>query len=225
MGDYISHYVLDPDVPLADAMAASAAVPGLIGPLVVRSGRYAWHRYEAERLVPTATPAERYELWDGGVYDNLGLEPLFKPGGGVRDGVDLLVISDASAPQQLRPGSLNRMRWPAHRVLRLIDIACDQVRGLRSRAVVAQFAHKKATGVYFKMGNTVDDIYLGVGQSAPPTPQLGAEDVSRAGTFPTTLRRLTEKEFNGIHRHGFEVADATLATRLASKFLYRGFPG
>ena len=224
MGDYLSHYVLEPDVPIADAIAASAAVPGLIGPLVICSDHYNWHSYEGGQLVPTSTPARRYELWDGGVYDNLGLEPLFKPNGDFRDGLDLLVVSDASAPLELTPRTLSRMLRPAHRVLRLVDIASDQVRGLRSRAVVAEFARTEGTGVYFRMGNTVEQIYSAVGRAAPPGNHLGAEDVSRAGTFPTTLRRLTQPEFNRIHRHGFEVADATLATRLTSRFVHQGFP-
>ena len=50
MGDYITHYVRNPEVPIADAIAASAAVPGLIGPLVIRSDHYAWHRYDDGEL-------------------------------------------------------------------------------------------------------------------------------------------------------------------------------
>ena len=224
MGDYLSHYVLAPDIPIADAIAASAAVPGLIGPLVIRSERYHWHRYEGGQLVPTSTPATRYELWDGGVYDNLGLEPLFKPSGGFRDGFDLLLVSDASAPLELNPRTPNRILRPAHRVLRLVDIASDQVRGLRSRAVVAEFARDVATGVYFRIGTTAEKIYTAVGWAAAPGNHLAAGDVSRAATFPTTLRRLTQPEFNRIHRHGFEVADGTLATRLTSRFVHQGFP-
>ena len=57
MGDYVTNYVLRPDTPIADAIAASAAVPGLIGPLVVSSEDYSWHRYEKGELVPASTPA------------------------------------------------------------------------------------------------------------------------------------------------------------------------
>ena len=78
MGDYVTNYVLEPAMPIADAIAASAAVPGLIGPLAIRSDEYDWHRYEKGRLVAASTPAKRYALWDGGVYDNLGVEPLFQ---------------------------------------------------------------------------------------------------------------------------------------------------
>lgn len=224
MGDYVTQYVTEPDLPIADAMAASAAVPGLIGPLVIRTGTYHWHGYEGGQLVPTTTPASTYDLWDGGVYDNLGVEPLFKPGGGFRDGVDLLVVSDASAPVNLSRRTLGRSVRPARRVLRLVDIASDQVRSLRARAVVAHFARTEGTGVYLRMGNTVSQIYSAVGRDAPAGDHLNADDVFLARAFPTTLRRLTQSEFTRISRHGFEVADATLATRLANRFVRRELP-
>ncbi len=83
MGDYLTGYVANPPLPLADAVAASAGFPGLIGPLVLRPGDFSWSRYIGglEQLTPTDPPAlPRLHLWDGGVYDNLGVEALLKPG-------------------------------------------------------------------------------------------------------------------------------------------------
>ena len=65
MGDYITHYVLKPATLIADAIAASAAVPGLIGPLTIRSTEYDWHRYKDADLSGLLQPAKRYELWTG----------------------------------------------------------------------------------------------------------------------------------------------------------------
>ena len=188
---------------------------------MIRSDHYAWHRYDDGELVPTSTPATRYELWDGGVYDNLGVEPLFKPSGGFRDGFDMLVVSDASAPLEFAPRTLRRMKKPGHRVLRLIDIAADQIQGLRSRTIVARFVHTANTGVYFRMGNTVDQIYSAIDRSAPPGAHLSAADAKKVATFPTTLRCLTQSEFTLLRQNGFEVANATLATRLPRQFTLR----
>ena len=208
MGDYLTGYVLTPSVTIADAIAASAAFPGLIGPLTIRSSRYQWHRYEDGEPIPTTTPVKRYELWDGGVYDNLGVEPLFKSGDGFREGIDLLLVSDASAVLSMDPRSVKE------RALRLVDIATDQVRGLRARAVVTEFMRRKGSGAYFRMGKTVEQIYAAVEQPAPMGEYLSEKDVKQAATFPTTLRRLTVREFMRLRQHGFEVANATLATRL-----------
>ncbi len=224
MGDYLTHYVLEPDVPISDAVAASAAVPGVIGPLVVRPDRYQWNRYEGRELVPTSTPLKRYELWDGGVYDNLGVEPLFKSGCGYRDGFDLLLVSDASAPLGLDPRTLKHRIKPWHRTIRLIDVATDQVRGLRARAIVTHFMRNEGEGAYFKIGNTVEQIYAAANSSAPEGAYASQDEVERVATFSTTLRRLTPSEFKRLRRHGFEVADATLATRLSDHFAHREFP-
>ena len=224
MGDYVTNYVLEPAMPIADAIAASAAVPGLIGPLAIRSDEYDWHRYEKGRLVVASTPAKRYALWDGGVYDNLGVEPLFKPGGGFRDGFDFLVVSDASAPLSLEHGRLKRILMPWCRALRLVDVATEQVRGMRARSLISEFERSPDAGAYLRIGNTVEEIYGAVRRNAPMGDHLEATDVARAECFKTTLRRMSLEEFDLLMRHGFEVANATMATRQAARFCYKALP-
>ena len=218
MGDYLTHYVAEPATPIADAIAASAAVPGVIGPLVIRSDEHEWYRYEGGQLVRACTPAKRYALWDGGVYDNLGVEALFKPGGGFRNGLDFLLVSDASSPLPLDSGTLGRLFMPWRRALRLVDVATEQVRALRARSLVAEFQRSQEAGVYVRIGKTVEEIYRDVGRPAPQGDNLNDGDVARAEGFATTLRRLSGQEFDLLRRHGFEVANATLATRHASRF-------
>ena len=220
MGDYTTHYVIDPSFPLADAMAASAALPGLIGPLVVRTQEFEWHAFKASgEHTPVAARSKRYELWDGGVYDNLGLEPLFKPAVGIRSGVDFIIVSDASAPLEFAPRSISRMLKPGHRALRLVDVATDQVRALRARSVVAEFARNPGCGVYLRMGNTSAAIYSAVNEQAPSLRFMTSADVKRSATMSTTLRRLEHHEFEALLRHGFEVTDATLCSRVGDQFL------
>ena len=220
MGDYVTHYVMDPATPIAEAIAASAAVPGLIGPLAIRSEEHDWHRYENGQPIPSSTPVKRYALWDGGVYDNLGVESMFKPGGGFRDGFDFLLVSDASAQLSLDSGMLKRVLMPWRRALRLVDVATDQVRGLRARTLIAEFQRRPDAGVYVRLGNTVEGVYRAVGGNVPAGEKLGQDDVARAAGFKTTLRRLSREEFDLLMRHGFEVANATLATRQGSVFAY-----
>ena len=221
MGDYVTNYVLKPTTPITHAIAASAAVPGVIGPLAVQSDDYDWHRYENGQPVAGSTPAKRYALWDGGVYDNLGVEALFKPGGGFRDGFDFLVVSDASAPLSLDVGRVKRTLMPWRRALRLVDVATEQARGLRARSVVAVFQRSPQAGVYVRSGNTVDAVYRAVGREVPAGAHLRELDVARAERFKTTLRRLSGEEFELLRRHGFEVANATLATRQPYRFSYK----
>lgn len=224
MGDYTSNYVVNPVFPIADAMAASAAVPGLIGPLVLVTAEHDWHAFQGDgKLEPAAPKARRYDLWDGGVYDNLGLEALHKPNGGLRNGVDFLVVSDASS--QLKFATRDRRRWinPARRAYRLVDVATDQTRALRARSVVSEFQRHPERGVYLRSGNSSQAIYAAAECDAPSGPFLGASAVENAANFRTSLRRLLPDEFDLMFRHGFEVADATLCSRQRNRFTHRRY--
>ena len=91
-------------------------------------------------------------------------------------------------------------------------------------ACVAAGRNPSLKGPYrVQLGNTTDQIYSAVGWTAPPGDHFTSADVSRVGTFPTTLQHLTLSQFEHIQRHGFEVADATLITRLTSSFVHRKF--
>jgi NTE family protein len=86
MGDYVFGYSEKPDLHLTDAMAASAAFPGLIGPLVLETGSRSWVGYKdgsTTEVEPIDPAFKKVHLWDGGVYDNLGVEALYNQGGSV----------------------------------------------------------------------------------------------------------------------------------------------
>lgn len=213
MGDYKLNHTPDPAFPLASAMAASAAFPILIGPLVLRTRGFAWARFTGESrhaTLPTESEVPSIHLWDGGVYDNLGVEPLFKSGGRYRDEFNFLVVSDASTPLGVeRP-------LPFRRARRLINIAMDQVRSLRSRQLVAHFASHPNSGAYLKAGNAARYILEQAGideeeVAAVVTSCLSEKDAELALGHKTTLRRPSQEQFDRLYRHGWEVADCTLS--------------
>ncbi len=59
MGDYVVGYVTNPPVLLADAVAASAGFPGLIGPLVLQPRDFSWSRYVNGSPQPTQRTRRR----------------------------------------------------------------------------------------------------------------------------------------------------------------------
>ncbi|TWU48636.1 Patatin-like phospholipase [Rubripirellula tenax] len=210
MGDYQTKYVTDPDFPLSRALAASAAVPGLIGPLIVKSRRYQWSEYQDGDWQSIMPKYKRLHLWDGGVYDNLGVESLFKPGEGLCDDSDFLIVCDASRPLA---GDSKDKRWRPGYVdasMRLVDVATDQVRSLRARMLIDYFKKNPGSGAYLRLGRQTRYYYerrRGDGQ-----PSLTDDEVREAAGLETTLRRLTHLEFSRLFRHGYEVADATIST-------------
>ncbi len=205
MGDYRFGYSYDPAVPLADALAASSAFPGLIGPLVFDARPFTW--IPGGQNVAQPPPYERVRLWDGGVYENLGVEPLYKPGQGYRHDVEFLITSDAGATPA------NAVYSPFKSGYRLISLATNQIRSLRARMVVS---HLEAgnPGSYLQIDNSAAYLLTRAHREdeipAIAPRYLPEEEARLAATFGSTLRRLTEAEFERLFRHGFEVADLTM---------------
>jgi NTE family protein len=195
IGDYTLGYASASGFQLADALAVSAAFPGGFGPLRLDAKRFVWRKrlwgapMEADQ--PVTLEYEKLHLYDGGVYDNLGLEPFFDAGR-LRPKVDghYLIASDAGAPL---PKGFNHPQLSVFRLKRVADIMSDQARALRVRGFMAYLRAVPTGGAY---------LYI-------DTPALArrAENVSMAvAHFPTTLRRLQCAEFDRIAEHGYKVA-------------------
>lgn len=216
MGDYVTGYVMNPDFPVADAAAASAGFPGGIGPRKIKTKNYNWVKFkkdsqkETEKISPSA---EVYHLWDGGVYENLGSEALLKPGKGLREDIDFYIASDAG-----KSISYETRRGMFRSALRLLDCAMDQVRAVRARTIhgfLKPDGHGQALGIYIRMGVSRKEIYkqFAPQKSCPSSGPFGLkdEDAKKVSNFPTTLRRLSERDYDLLFAHGYESADATLA--------------
>jgi NTE family protein len=224
MGDWSfgRHYA--PDVPIAVAAAASAAVPYAIGAMSLPLPATGWWETDPATGKPTRTtppPKSMVRLWDGGAYDNMGLEALTKPGRGLRS-CDFLICSDASGPMRPPAGSplaaLLRGRLSSPR---LFDVASDQIRALRSRILIADIAAGTVDGVLLRMGNSVRAVDVKAGTTRPAAFYDGFqsdEQAELALRHPTDLKAPSETQFDMLARHGFEIADATLTTHVPARF-------
>jgi NTE family protein len=224
MGDWTfgRHYA--PDVPIALAAAASAAVPYVIGAMSLPLPDAGWWETDTatgKRMRTRTPPKARVRLWDGGAYDNMGLEALSKPGRGLRS-CDFLICSDASGP--LRPpgssalAALFRGRLSSPR---LFDVAGDQIRALRSRMLIADIAAGTVDGVLLRMGNSVRAVDVKTGTTRSATFYGGFqtdEQAELALRHPTDLKAPSEAQFDMLARHGFEIADVTLTTYVPARF-------
>ncbi len=212
MGDYTIGYVKQPDIPLSEVMAASAGFPVLIGPYSLRSSDYNWtpSRYSDSGWHPPT--AQMLHLWDGGVYDNLGLESIFKPnnGGTLSDGLDFMIVSNASASIGFHH---RQYGLSAHNLKRILDITMDQVTALRNRTVM-DFISRTNQGMYIKIGNSAEKIASASGCSEELKQHLVEQCLSceqgyQAMQYPTTLKKPLESDYQLLLQHGFEVADCT----------------
>lgn len=223
MGDWMFGRHYDPPLSLAEAAAASAAVPYVIGALGMNVPAAGWYRTNPATRQPIEQkqpPYAKVHLWDGGAYENLGLEAIFKQDQPLV-GCDFAICSDASGP--LAPPSspfLSLLRGHLGSP-RLFDISSDQIRALRSRMFVRALERGDIRGALVRMGNSVRDIDLKAGR------QRAAVDYDRyqadqeailALKHPTDLAAVTPELFDRIARHGYEVADATLTAYASDLF-------
>jgi NTE family protein len=121
---------------LAEAVAASSCVPGAFGvvhtawePSELEGGEYA--EPDRDQLV------REIDLSDGGMFDNLGLEPVWRDH-------ETVLVSDA-APS-FKPDPKIGWVWNA---LRQGVILLEQATDARKRWLVANFIEEKMTGAYW----------------------------------------------------------------------------
>lgn len=238
MGDYVFGYTYDTDLPLSDAMAASAGFPGLIGALALETAPYNWFKYktdeqdtlvidaETSRQKKTTSIPPAYSpvhLWDGGVYDNHGLEGLHDFVSGWREDIDFLLVSDAagrSKPEAFHPGAKALQRI-------ITGIMMNQIRSLRSRAILERIINHGDRGAFLQIGNSCETVLQDAGRASEIRTKcsgcLSAEEANRAAMMETDIAMLDDETFERLFRHGFEVADYTLYAYNPDLFQYLGY--
>lgn len=220
MGDYELGYANVNGFSLAQAMAISAAFPGGVGPLTLKVKKFQWEKrkeWNAPRPESYKPPFSRLHLYDGGLYDNLGMEPMFDMGQQslkkdetLPSAISYLLVSDGGAPlaREGIPHPLNPFRFK-----RIADIALDQCRALRIRAFINFLQRNPSSGAYVGIGTTAEPAIkrLAPGREAfaeelLQESWLSDKDTRQAATYSTTLRQLTEPTFDLLARHGYETA-------------------
>ena len=213
MGDYDFGNTINPDVPLALAVAASAA-HYLVGPVVIDTTTFQWEKHAEGSTMETYIITPEYDkvsLLDGAFYDNLGTEALMKlyPMLRLRSGVGFLIVSDASTPISVPK------YWLGHpSLLRSFDITAKQSHSLRTRIVMNFLTNQPTKGRYLKLGNHAGYILKRAGKThefenlSPPT--LPADRVKRVQCVDTLDTNMSAEKFDLIFRHGYEIADLTL---------------
>jgi NTE family protein len=177
MRDWKSEPILSPTLLLAKAVAASSAFPPVLSPSLLKLD---------QRTV---------YLTDGGVYDNLGLEPVLKR-------CATVFVSDGG-------GTFGEAERPArdwvrgtYRILQTIDV---EVRRLRRREIVGLLTSDGRSGAFWATNSD---------RSKFPAPQ-GAllcplEDTEALAHLPTRLARCTDATKQRLVNWGYASADAGL---------------
>ncbi|MDV7357678.1 patatin-like phospholipase family protein [Rhodococcus oxybenzonivorans] len=185
--------ITDP-ITVADAVSASAAFP-LAFPPISRTFTFAGHGGENHR--------QRVVLTDGGVYENLGLSPLF-PGRSVyhTDHVyelDYLISSDAGRGRTIKSSS----GYIVRRLPRSFDITYEK----------AQDAGRSRIHEAGRTGQLRGFVHSYLGMADANLPSYLADLVPRGAVidYPTNLRGMRRADFDAITIRGEQLTRILLA--------------
>lgn len=193
MGDYLLGLIRTPSLPLAKAVAASSAFPPFLSPVILNSPGV----FEAVNgAIYNGNPAytARLFLTDGGVYDNLGLETVWNR-------CQTVLVSDAGAP--FDAGATVETDW-VKQTLRALSIATDQSRGLRKRAMIADFTNKARGGGYWGIATDIANYHL---SDALPCNDALAKPLA---TIRTRLNPFSDVEQEQLINWGYALCDAAV---------------
>ena len=171
--------------PLAFALAASACFPPVFGPLPVRSPLRQTLR-NGDRAQSEEDSLRCTDLSDGGLYDNLGLEPVWKWGA-------QLLVSDGGAPFEEVPIE-RATRRPIKHLLRYSTVARKQARSLRVIMFHELLDRDKIDGALWDIG--CSDRPLNIGYSAGVIK-------SHIARIRTDLDHFSKAEQEILENHGY----------------------
>ena len=196
VGDYMAGYMARAEgdaLPLATAVAASSCFPPVFRPLPLhlRAGALSGGRAPSQ-VVQRLT--EELVLSDGGVYDNLGLEPVWKT-------YQSVIVSDAG-----KPFTFSQKEDAFNQLYRIYNVASDQAEAVRKRWLIDSYVRGVYDGAYLGIHNSVGEF--------PAPPRAGytkplATDV--LAQIRTDMDVFSDVEIAVLENHGYTLADAACA--------------
>jgi NTE family protein len=175
--------------PVGRAVAASACFPPIFGPMPVGAAAARYKGGSAPRDANGTALRKRLGLSDGGVYDNMGLEPVWKSH-------SCVLVSDCGAPFEFRAGG-----HVVRRLMRYTSVVQGQAHAVRTRMFFTGITSDWHEGTVWGIGTTLD------GRGTGYSDDLVGQRISR---IRTDLNRFTDAEQRILENHGYCVAEHRL---------------
>jgi NTE family protein len=202
LADYKIGAIPNPDLSVARVVAASSAFPPVLSPVSLELDPGSWQFMEGATLFDRVDLKKELLLTDGGVYDNMGLEAIWKRCGTV-------LVCDAGAPLDISPDP--HLDW-TRQAMRVLSIVTEQTRALRKRELVEYFKEAAAAG---GASSCDKGTYWGI------TTRIGDYDLRDPMTtdsalttslqhMRTRLSRFKQDEQGHLVNWGYALADAAL---------------
>ncbi len=180
------------DLTLARATAASSCVPAVFSAVRLDGD---W--FSADRN--GSSPAERGELTDGGMYDNLGVEPVWRDH-------KVVLVSDG-APTYA--GMQND--WIGWKLARNLVILLDQSSEVRKRWIISSFVRGDMGGAYWGIASRPTSY-----EQEVEAPLYSDELVERfIARVRIDLDSFSEGEIGVLENHGYLMAELAVQRHAA----------
>jgi NTE family protein len=186
---------LKPTTRLSEVVAASSAFPPVLSPVTIDVSGFQFDPSEGKGR----TPPKSFRLADGGVYDNLGLETVWKR-------YRTLFVSDGGGgfEYQEQPSGLLSLQ-----ALRVTLMLMEQVGMLRARQMIA--GYDAPDGSPLKRDGFLASISTPMASGRPagalPFTENGARELAAT---KTALRSLDERYIQRLINWGYILADDRL---------------
>ncbi|MEN8106699.1 MAG: patatin-like phospholipase family protein [Pseudomonadota bacterium] len=189
------------DIRLADAVAASSAFPPILSPKVIRLAdqEALTDSFPGDQPPLQRKPwTHRLELTDGGVYDNLGLQPLEK--------YHTILASDGGGPfafkERVAKNYLQHM-------IRAWVVTDNQVRSLRRSNLVSEYRVDTRLGTYW-------GINTQIAKYSKQRIDVDPSWIEELSSVPTRLWHMPERVRRRLINWGYAVCDAAFRSYVDS---------
>jgi NTE family protein len=203
IGDYQVGYMKNvADYPVARAVAASSCFPPIFNPMVVGLTPNQLVGGEATKTLGREVRdslVAGLRLTDGGVYDNMGFEPVWKTH-------EVILASDGGAPFNAESDTSYFLR-----IKRYVSIINKQAASVRRRWLMAAFRNGKKQGAYWGIDSAPTEYVSNGGYPK----RLVEQVICKART---DLDAFSDPEISVLENHGYLLADSIIQ-KWASKLL------
>ena len=193
-GDYRIGLIKNPTYRISQTVAASSAFPPFLSPYVIHEDPNKFEDVKGADLYRVEEHRKKLYLTDGGAYDNLGLETVWNR-------YTTVLVSDAGAPFGTEEATGTAWHSQAYRTL---NLAVNQSRALRKRALITDYKQKARHGTYWGIRTDITDY--GLADSLP----CRADKIVAMANIRTRLNPFSEAEQCELINWGYAVCDAAM---------------
>lgn len=195
MRDWRVGEIKSPTISIAAAVAASAAFPPVLSPARLRLNADQFTPGSGAELQRPPFTTNVF-LSDGGVYDNLGLETVWKR-------YKTVLVSDAGG--RMKPDGKAKRDWVRH-IFRVLGVIDNQVRSLRKRQAIGSFKDGRRSGAFWDMRMDMRRM------TASGTLLCPLDKTTELANVKTRLKSLDDRTQERLINWGYAISDASIRT-------------